>query len=174
MPEQSKNNQQEIEQILSDFADQVIGSDNPNAVPLSTDKQINQLQETVLRLNQHAPTSASAESAEKIRKNLQLAWEKQQTMKPGVLEKIWGLLKPAEKTKRYQSRTRRQQIMVVRITTAAVLVILAAFVLMPDSGLNGGSASGAAVGGLNPWVIIGGLGLLGGVLVLLWIKSRRN
>ena len=64
--------------------------------------------------------------------------------------------------------------MVLRISAAAVVVILATFVFLPDSNLSGGSTSGAAIGDINPWIIIGGLILLGGAALIYWIKSRRN
>ncbi|MEN8241859.1 MAG: hypothetical protein ABFS17_08055 [Chloroflexota bacterium] len=174
MPDRNRDHQERIDQILSDFADQVIGSDHPNAVPLSDDQQINLLQATVLRLNQHAPTSASPESSEKIKKNLDLAWEKQHRNKISLFSRIREALKPAAQTRRYQSATRRRQQTALRISAAAIIVLIAAFVFLPDSGISGGATSGAAAGDLNPWIIAGGLALLGGIALWWWIKSRRN
>ena len=173
MPEQRKKNHQ-IEETLSGFADQVIGTKNPSAVPLSADEQINQLQKTVLQLNEIRPKPASVESAEKIQKNLQSAWKEAHTRNPSLIENLLKRFKPRTKATRYRSSSRRRQIMVTRVATAAVVVILAAFVFLPDSGISGGSTSGAAAGDLNPWVIIGGLGLLGGTALWWWFKSRRN
>jgi hypothetical protein len=174
MPDHNKNNQNSIDELLSIYADQVIGSENPSIVPLSDDADMKKLQETVLQLNQLTPSPASAESTKKIRQNLLLAWEKQYRDNPSLIAKINRKIKPAGKTKGYQSTSRRRQQTVLRISAAALVVLILTVIFMPGLTISGGSTSGAASGTLNPSVISIGLLIIGAIGLWWWIKSRRN
>ena len=174
MPDLEQNDQKRIDQLLSAFADQIIESDNPASVPLSDEKAVKELQETVLQLNQLTPKPITQASADKIKRNLGLAWNEQYKQKPSLLEKFIELIKVPTRSKGYISTSRRRQMMATRIAAAAIAVVIVTFVVLPGLNISGGSTSGTANGELNPWLIGAGLVLFGAFGLWWWLTSRRN
>jgi hypothetical protein len=173
MSDHNQQSKKSIEELLAAYADQIQLSHDSGAVPQSDDHELKELQETVLLLNQDIPAAPQEVSAAAIRTAVLKAWENQYLPKPTLAERISSLLPRAEKP-RYQSRTRRRQIMAVRVTTAAVLVIIAAFIILPAVGISDGSTSGTALGKFGPWGLLGGLLLFTGLGLWWWFTSRRK
>ena len=173
MPDQDNKKHKSINELLAAYADQVLDSESPTDIPLSEDPEIMALQKTILHLGKDSPPTDDQESANRIKENVLHAWEEQYRPKQSWLAKIKQTLAPPPK-KSYQSTARRRQITVVRIASAVVLMIIVAFILMPSSDLTGGSTSGAAVGELSPWVLLGGGLLVGAIGLWWWLNSRRK
>lgn len=173
MPDQEHNQDRSIEELLAAYTDQVIESQTPEAIPLSEDPEIKGLQETILQLRKEIPATTSQKSANAIKGNVLKAWQEQYQPKQTLTDKIKQILTLPPR-KRYQSAVRRRQIAAVRIASAAILMIIVAFILLPSADLSDGSTSGAAAGEVSPWVLIGGLLLIGGVGLWWWLDSRRK
>lgn len=172
MPDQ-QNEHKSTDEILAGFADQIIDNLSPAEILFSENPEIKALQETMQYLKKEIPTESPVGSAKKIRGQVNKIWEAEYRPQPSLVDKIKQNLNSAPQ-KKYKSATRRRQITVVRITAAAILVIIAAFILLPSVNLDGGSTSGAAGGELGPWAIIGGLILVGAVALWWWLDSRRK
>jgi hypothetical protein len=173
MSDQNQHSHDSIEEILAAYSDQIQTDPNPTAVPQSEDQDLKLLQDAVLFLSQAAPDGPTQEQAQQIKANVRAAWQKQYQPKPSMLEKISQMF--ARPTKPvYQSATRRRQLFAVRITAAAALVIIAAFIVLPAVGISGGETSGTASGEFGIWALFVGLLLLAGFGLWRWFSSRRK
>jgi hypothetical protein len=162
-----------LEELLAAYAEQIANSPDPAGVPQADQPGLKQLQEIVLQLNRAVPDSPPPDQAEQIKAEVLKAYQKDFQRKPSILEKLRESLNhPVEKG--YQSVTKRRQLAALRITAAAVLVIIAAFAILPSLGITGGTMVGTATGKSETWTIIGSILLLAGFGLWWWLGSRRK
>jgi hypothetical protein len=173
MSDQNQHNDFNIEELLAAYAEQIADSSNPGAVPQSDQPALKQLQETAYLLSRPGPDSPPPEQAEQIKNEVLKAYQKRYQSKPTLIEKLRGLFNHPARTG-YQSAARRRQLAVIRITAAAVLVIIAAFVILPTLDISGGTAVGTAIGNSETWTIIGSILLLAGFGLWWWLGTRRK
>lgn len=172
MSDHNQPNNRSIDELLAAYTDQVQAAEDPSAIPLSEDKEIRQLQETVLQLHQAAPSSPSRAKAQQLKPAVLEAWQAQCQPKPKMLQRLQQMFAPPEKSG-YQSISRRRQQTALRLTAAAALVIIAAFVILPSVGISGGTTSGTAAGDLGWWPLIAGVLFLGGYGVWWWLSRNK-
>jgi LPXTG-motif cell wall-anchored protein len=173
MSDQKQPNSLPIDNLLAEYADQVASSPDPAAIPHSDQPELKQLQETVLQLARQVPDAPNPEASRQIKASVLKAYQKKYQARSWLSETIRKLSGSPGKSG-YMSTSRRRQLTAIRVTAAAVLVIVAAFIILPNLGITGGSTSGAATGSSDTFMLIGGGVLLLGLIVWWWFGSRRK
>lgn len=163
MSEINHSDKKSIDELLAAYVDQITDGGDITRIPLSETPELKELQETVQALHPKTPIEATPSSAMMIKTNVIAAWQKEYSQTTGK----------AHSRQKYRSRTRRRQIAAARIAIAAVIVIITAFIIFPDAGISGGTASGTAAAKPGVWAFIGGL-LIAGTALWWWFNNRRK
>lgn len=158
------HNDRMLSDQLADFSNEVMKSKDPGKMSIpSQDKELRQLQETVVLMHKAAENRepSKAEST-RMKTKIMDVWDQeikassQYSDQPSWWEKI---LRPQ---KTWRSPAKRQQVYTMRAAFAAVVILMVSAIFFQGTS---GNLSAAAVdqSGLLPWIIlaVAGIGLFG-------------
>lgn len=154
------------DQHLADFTDRALEN---QAQSRSDDPTMQELEEIVLAMKDHAPADASDQIREKIKANAQAAYaEIYLEQKKSGTER--GVFSWFSSQKGYQSQRQRRRVFAAQVSFAVIVILAAVALFFPASGTPGGF-SGAATGEMGFWLPVGILILAGFAIAWMWLKK---
>ena len=163
MPKNFENDDKHKDDLLAEFADQVIDGQSPQVTDSPQETALRGLQEVILEIhNSVRAENPDEQTADQIKHNLLEEWKRGVAKRETWLEKIFP-----RKQNGWRSTSRRNRSFAVQIAVAVVVVLTILVTVVPSSDPQPGTALGEG----NLDIILFLLLILGGSY-LWW--TRRN